>query len=252
MRIYFNIAAMCWTTVIAYFMHSVIVLRNVDVATQWRRRPVHHLYAWGLPVFFTMLPLLTDNYGNNGAWCSITSQVGSYWWGVVWHFVCLYIPCWVAIAYNLSTYLTVHRVVKGLHLSLANSMVEVEDKVARDNLLRQQHAQLQFIERLQLYPLVLIVCWTWATVYRIHATLEPSDHVYWLASLAYTFTSLMGFLNACCYVGTPAVWRAWRGDSSMESALLCGMGECGRMEFSFLRSHDYQPIQQDEESFVER
>ena len=30
-------------------------------------------------------------------------------------------------------------------------------------MLRQQATRYQFVERLQLYPLVLVVSWTWAT-----------------------------------------------------------------------------------------
>ena len=94
---------------------KVIVERNFDIANQQAQRPTYMMYAWGLPVLFTLLPFTTNNYGNNGAWCSITSSSGSWWGGVLWHVVCLYGPCWLAIAYNVTMYLRVHRFVRGMH-----------------------------------------------------------------------------------------------------------------------------------------
>ena len=94
---------------------QVIVERNFDIANQQAQRPTYMLYAWGLPVLFALLPFSTNNYGNNGAWCSITSSSGSWWGGVLWHAVCLYGPCWAAIAYNITMYLRVHQFVRGMH-----------------------------------------------------------------------------------------------------------------------------------------
>ena len=94
-------------------LRQVIVERNFDIANQQAHRPTYMMYAWGLPVLFTLLPFTTNNYGNNGAWCSITSSRGSWWGGVLWHVVCLYGPCWLAIAYNITMYLRVHRFVRG-------------------------------------------------------------------------------------------------------------------------------------------
>ena len=51
-------------------------------------------------------------------------------------------------------------------------------------MMRQQATRYQFIERLQLYPLVLVVSWTWATIYFLLGTIT-GEHPLWLASLGY-------------------------------------------------------------------
>ena len=55
---------------------------------------------------------------------------------------------------------------------------------------------------------MLVVSWTWATVFYVLTTLSGEAPL-WLATLAYSMSSLMGFLNACVYMATPTVWRAW-------------------------------------------
>jgi len=56
--------------------------------------------------------------------------------------------------------------------------------------------QYQFVERLQAYPLVLVVSWSLPTAYAVQEALAPSRRVFLLAFCAYTLSSLMGFLNA--------------------------------------------------------
>uniref|UniRef100_A0A7S2F7C4 G-protein coupled receptors family 2 profile 2 domain-containing protein n=1 Tax=Octactis speculum TaxID=3111310 RepID=A0A7S2F7C4_9STRA len=219
MRVYFNLAAIFLTVVIAHLMHAVIVDRNFDVEHEQRKLPTYIIFSWGLPAIFAALPFTTGNYGNNGAWCSITPGTGSYWAGVMWIFVCIFVPCWLAIGYNVTVYLTVNRVVRGLHMS--HSMSEM-DEYSRRTHLKQRANQNQFVERLQLYPLVLVVSWTWVTIYCFQAMLEPDQHIFWLAWIGYSMCSLMGFLNACVYVATPSVWRAWTGGHK-DDVIGCGL-----------------------------
>lgn len=47
---------------------------------------------------------------------------------------------------------------------------------------------IPIIERLRLYPIVLVVCWSWATVNRIKEAIEPyAQSVFWLFILQYSF-----------------------------------------------------------------
>lgn len=216
MRVYFNLVAILLTTVIANFLYEVIVFNNFDLVEQQQRRPTYLWFAWGAPVLPTLLPFTTGNYGNNGAWCSVTSDTGDYWWGVLWHIGCLYLPCWVAIGYNLSVFLTVQRFVRGLQLS--DLAFEDEDETVKRRERQQRSVRTQVVERLQLYPLVLVVSWTWATIYCIQSTLEPDHPIFWLACVAYSLCSLMGFLNACVYMLTPAVWKLWTANTSLDPA----------------------------------
>lgn len=223
LRVYFNLVAILLTTVIANFMYEVILFQNFELIEQQQRRPTYQLYAWGVPVLLAMLPFTTSNYGSNGAYCSVTSDTGDYWWGVFWHVTCLYLPCWVAIGYNVSVFLTVQRYVRGLELSDVGFEGEKEDRTATN----QRALRLQFVERLQLYPLVLAVSWVWATIYCIQSILEPDHQIFWLACFAYSMCSIMGFLNACVFFATPSVWKAWFGRSSIDGtngSMLCQMG----------------------------
>lgn len=44
------------------------------------------------------------------------------------------------------------------------------------------------IARLQLYPLALVVCWSWATVNRVREAIEPNGRdIFWLYILQYSF-----------------------------------------------------------------
>ena len=47
-------------------------------------------------------------------------------------------------------------------LQMATMGLELSEAQHRE-MMRQQATRYQFVERLQLYPLVLVVSWTWAT-----------------------------------------------------------------------------------------
>ena len=57
---------------------------------------------------------------------------------------------------------------------------------------------------MQLYPLILIFCWFWATINRIHGIFE-SKSPFWLQALHIFFGNLQGLLNAFVYGFTDKV-----------------------------------------------
>lgn len=52
----------------------------------------------------------------------------------------------------------------------------------------EMSTSIPIIERLRLYPIALVICWSWATVNRVHEALHPKGQtVFWLFMLQYTF-----------------------------------------------------------------
>lgn len=216
-------------------------------------------YCWLVPLAMSLLPFTTDNYGGAGAWCSITSKdLKSLEWGTFWRFAIIYVPLWVAVAFNGYLCLRVYRAVKGFEASLAaydddddddddvrteaegplpptgdgdteatganeekaapqgsrsrdrdrdssggSSIASDESRRGRDGGAvgmtraaryggqrrprRQASASTTIVSRLRLYPIALVICWSWATVNRVHEAIYPYSPIFWLYVLQYSF-----------------------------------------------------------------
>lgn len=52
----------------------------------------------------------------------------------------------------------------------------------------ESSTSMSIINRLRLYPIALVVCWSWATANRVREAIEPySQSLFWLYILQYTF-----------------------------------------------------------------
>ncbi|CAN0181399.1 unnamed protein product [Laminaria digitata] len=81
---------------------------------------------------------------------------------------------------------------------------------------------MPIINRLRLYPIALVVCWSWATANRVREAIEPySDSLFWLYILQYTFQTIQGFLNLVIFLRTPSVMEEWRDEVSKWSCTPC-------------------------------
>lgn len=70
-------------------------------------------YCWLIPLAMACLPFTTDNYGDAGAWCSITSKdLKSLQWGTFWRFAIIYVPLWVCVFFNAYMCVTVYRAMR--------------------------------------------------------------------------------------------------------------------------------------------
>jgi hypothetical protein len=111
-------------------------------------------------------------------------------------FIQFYIPLWFAIIYNFKIYLQVIAFLKTYCERDTNHFL---------------------IRRLRLYPLILVICWSWATINRLYNFV--GKEVFILNFLHIFFGSLQGFLNACVYGLTKSVrltvkefiWEKWYG-----------------------------------------
>ena len=116
-----------------------------------------------------------------------------------------YLPLWIAFTYNLYCYF---KVVKQIRNYVSGTL------------------ELRFISRLKYYPLVLVFCWTFATINRLYTFF--ADENITLTILHITFGGLQGFINALVYGCTTSVRQ-----------------ECGQ-RFKCLRSCLYSNVENQE------
>lgn len=101
-----------------------------------------------------------------------------------------YIPLWIVIVYNLWVYAKV-----------IETVTETMDDVSSDN--RTRHV---ILHRLRMYPFILVLCQTPATIHRIYAFFgQDETTTFILAIFASFFLLINGLLNAIVYGYTDSV-----------------------------------------------
>ena len=65
------------------------------------------------------------------------------------------------------------------------------------------------VRRLRLYPLILVFCWTFATVNRLQNVVDPTNPQFMLYLLHVSTRSLQGILNAVVYGFNSHVTKEW-------------------------------------------
>mmetsp|Transcript_31114 Transcript_31114/g.40056 ORF Transcript_31114/g.40056 Transcript_31114/m.40056 type:complete len:328 (+) Transcript_31114:108-1091(+) len=190
---FFRCAEVTWTTVISYTLYQTIM--HQERSTDRQMWPLH-LYAWGVPFLFSVIPSFTNNYGQAGPWCWITeTNVQELDAGTAYRFFLFYIPTWIAIGYNIVVYFKVIRTVKCLYVGAQTA---------------QSKKLLNLCDRLKMYPLIMVICWSFATINRIQNTIEPQNPMFVLFFLHSMLISLQGLFNAVAYGLTPTVRQAWK------------------------------------------
>lgn len=172
-------------------------------------------WCWFVPLMMATLPFSTNNYGDAGAWCSITAKdLKSLEWGTFWRFTIIYVPLWVTIGINAYMCFSVYRAVKGFEAAAMLAYEEAPDEAtptpspSRAESGREEGAaregggggggqggggqsatstSMAIVNRLRLYPIALVVCWSWATVNRVFEAIDPYGAVFWLYVLQYSF-----------------------------------------------------------------
>ncbi|CAM9189802.1 unnamed protein product [Ectocarpus sp. 8 AP-2014] len=238
-RVYFALVEFALVTAITLTCYVMVVKRYYGIQERFWTVMA---YCWLIPLGMACLPFTTDNYGDAGAWCSITSKdLKSLEWGTFWRFAVIYVPLWVCVGVNGYMCVKVHRAMRGFEAAMV-AYVEpghemqaggssadgtgaggappaAEAAAAGGGGARtgpgggETSTSIPIIERLRLYPIVLVVCWSWATVNRIREAIEPyAESLFWLFILQYSFQSIQGFLNLMIFLRTPGVMEEWRDD----------------------------------------
>eukprot|EP00520_Triparma_pacifica_P018675 CAMPEP_0118662362 /NCGR_PEP_ID=MMETSP0785-20121206/16790_1 /TAXON_ID=91992 /ORGANISM="Bolidomonas pacifica, Strain CCMP 1866" /LENGTH=341 /DNA_ID=CAMNT_0006555899 /DNA_START=71 /DNA_END=1093 /DNA_ORIENTATION=+ len=195
----FELSSVLWTTVIALTLFRLIVMQK----TSSHLMKKFHLFCFGIPFFCMFLPLITDSYGDTGAWCwiqtpeenedeSMTRALLNK--GTIWRLVLFYLPLWIAIAFNSVVYIVV-----------TNTLA----RVARTQASETRPKYLKMIRRLRMYPLILVFCWMGATINRIQNVIYPNDPMFGLYIFQVSTRSLQGVLNAIVYGMNNHVMGEW-------------------------------------------
>ena len=188
---FFELASVLWTTVIAGTLFMAII-RQTDVE-QYRGRI--YCYGWVVPGVLALLPLSTGSYGDAGAWCWVNSKTRAE--TTAWRFTIFYVPLWFAIAFNGYVYWLTTKTLRRL--------LDVSSSVEGDDAPQRLEA---LIDRLKYYPLILIICWTLATINRIHNSIHERQ-LYALVLSSRLLTTLGGLLNSVAYGINGQVRTAW-------------------------------------------
>jgi cAMP receptor-like G-protein coupled receptor len=183
----FELASVLWTTAIAMTLYLFIFLR-VQPERVERRLPLMALVCFGLPLVLALLPLADDAYGPSGAWCWVRTGTSARL--AAWQFGIFYGPLWVAILFNAFVYLRTWRLLRRM-LSAAGPEAEHDATLVR---------LTAVMTRLQLYPFILLIVWTFASINRIYeAASGGASPVFALYFLQRAFSSSQGLLNALAY-----------------------------------------------------
>lgn len=184
---YFELAALCWAGLIAFVLHMAFLLGKETFKVS--HVPMYHGHflaaGWGFPLVLTILPATTDSYGEAGGWCWIIDDSAV---DIMWRFIQFYVPLWIIMIYCGYVYYKV-----------AEKFKESEGADAAP------------IRRLKMYPLVLVICYFWATINRVFQAVSGGQTVFFLSVLQIAFSSPIGFINALIYGYTRQVRTQLKG-----------------------------------------
>lgn len=182
---FFELASVLWTAAIATTSYCAIVRgwKESELERLWRP---FLLVCWGIPLLLTLLPLSTKAYGPAGAWCWIVSDQA------YWQFIQFFGPLWLVILYNT--------VLCYQSLKMARQRAKASEGAVVD---AATAAAQRAMNRLPLYPLILLFTWGSGSVNRIYeaATRQQIFGLYFFQKI---MTSSQGFLNSIAYgLGSP-------------------------------------------------
>lgn len=186
---FFVLAAVLWTTVVASVLDTSI--HRPGTVNFARRMPRYHMAVWGVSVALTLAPATTSSYGPaGGGFCWIRDDHA----GEFWRFIQLYIPLWLCMAYNASVYTR-------CFLTLREAERALPPGATRSASRRRA---------LLAYPLVLVFCWTLATVNRVQNWISPRSPHLWLYAGQIATSSAQGLCHALVFFASGAVRLAVR------------------------------------------
>ena len=173
-----SLSSVVWTSIIAYCMYSVIVLENTDIV---KHKRYFLVIAYLVPFVLSVLPLSTDSVGPAEGWCWFKKDKFEYLWRIAGFYALLLI----AISFNCFCYFKVIREINADLNMLRNSKHEIISKSS-------------FYQRLNYYPLVLIICYLPVLSKRLYEASTGSS-LFWLTLLSAISTSTIGLFNAIVY-----------------------------------------------------
>lgn len=178
---FWELGALVWAFLIAFVLHQAFLAENVTFKAGTVEKYLYHFLAfgWGFPLILTIGPATTGSYGDSGGWCWITDERPI---DVAWRFIQFYGPLWIAMLYCAIVYA----------------------RVARKFRMLNNGQDTGPVRRLKWYPLVLVICYSWASINRVYQAIT-GDFQFWLSAIHIIFMSSIGLLNAIVYGMTQQV-----------------------------------------------
>lgn len=140
MQLYFAVASWFWTTSLSYSVYSIVINGRFKF-----NMTVAYIICWGVPLLLALLPLTTSVYGAPAVdyqWCVLLPKPNSPDWAVVfWSYVSFFGWLFLCIALMILWGVLVFRRL-------------VWQKSALTMVVKQTY------ERVWLYPVMMIVCWS--------------------------------------------------------------------------------------------
>eukprot|EP00667_Euglena_gracilis_P011417 EG_transcript_11662 len=190
----FQLSAVLWTGCISFHLWFSVF--------RGRKSPrlvlYYFLFAFGVPLLVAFFGLILGLYGPQGDVCWFRDPIPRV--------LLFYVPLWGCVLFNAVAYVVITR--------------EFRAVFRRHNM----HQACPQLHRLKAYPMVLVLCWTVASVHRILNLLSDDDgdvYPFFLFALHFTLCKLQGLFNALVYGCDPSLFRdlkqKWlRGDSAWD------------------------------------
>ncbi|KAL4502394.1 hypothetical protein ABPG72_011981 [Tetrahymena utriculariae] len=144
----------------------------------------YYIVIFVFPLIISIIPLATGDYGASGISCWISGHKdGPYSIRtLLWRLFLFYIPLWLSIIYNFINYLRIRKFVYSLFVDNTEAS--------------KQHKQI--IRKLTLYPLIMVICYLFATINRVYQFFEENE-IEAIAYLHMSLAGLQGFFNSLVY-----------------------------------------------------
>lgn len=185
----FPISGVFWTTLIAYML-----LSNVFKLQSFERFPSYiYLLCCFIPIIFTFLPLITNQFGVNdhekSGWCFLRNRSDSPSWSLIfWTAVSFYIWMWGGMLAYLILFVIV--IIEAYRIYMVNPSLPSWNSLS--NLLKYL-----------IFPFNLFICWFPSTVYDfLQLSTSSFDGKHLLHHLSDISPTVLGFLNAIAFIST--------------------------------------------------
>jgi hypothetical protein len=176
---YSALSNIIWTSLMAYSLYDSVIRLNHHVEG---KEKAFLFIGFLLPLVPTFLPFIDSSYGYSSGWCWITNKDTDY----VYRVLCFYLILAFAIVFNLVVYCKVWRKVRNEVLFT----IQDEEAAKFNN---------DLIMRLKLYPLILIVCYSFIATKRAYEIISRGEPDFWLTWTSGLLVSMIGLLDAIVY-----------------------------------------------------
>jgi len=244
---FLELSSVMWTTTIAYTLYLFVALRLSPEAVE-RRFPLMLAWAVGFPLAMALLPLADNAYGAAGAWCWVRPEKAA--WGFVQFYVPLWSAMLFNAAVYCKTYALLRSTINagansgsvgggggsaaaaaaaaansggagvaraggaggGIDASSGGAGGVPASALAAAANDETQAKLSRILQRMQVYPFILVAVWLFASVNRVYEAASGGHQVFALFFLQRVFSSSQGLLNALAYGFSDGVREAVRAE----------------------------------------